>query len=587
MSSKGEAIQTRLIARVYQYVKPYSKTFWTAVVLTIVLAGLSPLRPWLAQYALDHYVFQNDEAGLFRMVALMVGLLLFQAVLQYYHTYITSWLGQTAIKDIRIQLFNHLLSLRLKYFDHTPIGQLVTRVISDLETMSDVFSEGLISIIGDILQVVVIIGVMLFINWKLTLITLSVLPLLLLATYIFKEKIKSAFTDVRNEVGRLNTFLQEHITGMQIVQVFAREEVEFEKFKEINKNHRTAHIRSVWYYSIFFPVVELLSASAIGLLVWFGGIDALQGEVSVGVIVSFILYINMLFRPIRELADKFNTLQMGMVSADRIFKIIDNQEQTVDKGTITEHHIKGDVEFQNVWLAYNEENWVLKDIQFQLEAGKTLALVGATGAGKSSVINLLNRFYDLNKGSILVDGQPIEEYRLALLRSQIATVLQDVFLFSDTVATNIHLRNESISREQVIEAAKRIGADKFIQKLPGGYDFNVMERGATLSSGQAQLLSFIRALVYDPRILVLDEATASVDSETEQLIQKAIQELMKGRTCIVIAHRLSTIQHADEIIVLDKGEIKERGNHQSLLKQNGLYRKLYEVQFQKQESSSL
>ncbi len=563
----------------YRYVKPYISSFYLAIFLTVLLALLSPIRPWLIQYALDNYAFKGDAAGLLRVVLLLVGVLLLQTLVQYYHTYITNWLGQTAIKDIRKQLFSHLLSLRLKYFDNTPIGQLVTRVISDLETIADVFSEGLITIVGDILQVVVIIAFMLYVDWRLTLIVLSTLPLLLLATYIFKEKIKSAFGEVRTEVGALNTFLQEHITGMSVVQLFAREDAELKKFDEINTRHRTAHVRSVWYYSIFFPVVELISATSIGLLVWFGGVAALQDGLSVGIIVSFILYINMLFRPIRELADKFNTLQMGMVSAERIFKVLDTKEQTENVGTLAPEHLQGKIAFKNVWFAYNDEDWVLKDVSFELEPGKTLALVGATGAGKSSIINLINRFYEINKGSITIDGKPIADYELGYLRSTIATVLQDVFLFSDTIANNITLKNTEITREAIVAAAEGVGAQEFIHKLPLGYDFNVMERGATLSAGQAQLISFIRALVYNPQLLVLDEATSSIDTETEELIQKAIYALMQNRTCIVIAHRLSTIQHADKILVLDKGEVKESGNHQELLAFNGYYKRLYDLQF--------
>jgi ATP-binding cassette subfamily B protein len=420
---------------------------------------------------------------------------------------------------------------------------------------------------------------MLYIDWQLTLISLTTIPFLLIATYIFKEKTKKAFQDVRTEVAKLNTFLQEHITGMRIIQIFVREDAEYNKFKDINRRHRKAHIKSVWYYSIFFPVVELMSAISIGILVWYGSIQVIDNQISLGIIISFIMYLNMLFRPIRELADKFNTLQMGMVSSERIFQLLDTQEQTVNNGTYTPNDVKAEVEFKNVSFAYNEHQPVLKNISFKIESGKTLALVGATGAGKSSIINLLNRFYEINSGEILLDGKDVREYELSFLRSQIATVLQDVFLFSDTIEENIRLKNKSISSEQIVEAAKEVGAHDFIMRLPGGYQYNVMERGATLSVGQAQLISFIRALVYNPKILVLDEATSSVDTETEELIQNAIQKLMKGRTSIVIAHRLSTIQNADEIIVLDKGEIIEQGTHQELLRLNKAYKKLYDLQF--------
>lgn len=575
----GNAVDVNLLRRIFRYVTPYRSIFIWSIVLTVLLAILAPLRPWLIQFTLDRYILLNDHNGLIEMSLLMVGLLLVQTLVQYFHTFFTNILGQSVIKDLRVKVFNHISSLRLKYFDRTPIGQLITRTVSDLETIADIFSEGLIVIVGDILQVIAIIAVMLYVDWELTLIVLIPMPLLIMASLVFKEAIKSAFQDVRTQVANLNTFLQEHITGIRIIQYFAREDQEMKKFKKINSMHRDAHIRSNWYYSIFFPVVEIISAVSIGLLVWYGSKSILSDEISPGVVVSFIMYINMLFRPIRELADKFNTLQMGMVGAERIFNVLDTDEQTEDKGTLHPEKLKGDIEFKNVWFAYNNENWVLKDISFHVKPGETLALVGATGAGKSSVINILNRFYEINKGSILVDGNDIRDYKLSYLRSHIATVLQDVFLFSDSIAKNINLSNEEISREKLIQAAKEVGAYEFIMKLPGGFDYDVMERGATLSAGQAQLISFIRAMVYDPQILVLDEATASVDTETEELIQHAINKLMQGRTSIVIAHRLSTIQNADRIIVLDHGEIKEMGSHQQLLKLNGFYRKLYDLQF--------
>lgn len=575
----GNAIDITILKRIYRYLRPYQKQFYVAIFLTVLLAIIAPVRPYLVQYTIDEFVLKNNANGLLMMVGVLFIALALQTIVQYYHTVITNWLGQSAILDLRKLIFDHLISLRLKFFDNTPIGTLVTRAVSDLETIADVFSEGLIVIIGDILQIVVIIGVMLYIDWELTLISLSTIPFLLIATYIFKEKTKKAFQDVRTEVAKLNTFLQEHITGMRIIQIFVREEAEFDKFKDINRRHRKAHIKSVWYYSIFFPVVELMSATSIGILVWYGSKQVIDNQISLGIIISFIMYLNMLFRPIRELADKFNTLQMGMVSSERIFQLLDTQEQTPNTGNLQPSNIKAEVEFKNVSFAYNESQPVLKNISFKIESGKTLALVGATGAGKSSIINLLNRFYEINAGEILLDGKDVREYELSFLRSQIATVLQDVFLFSDTIEENIRLKNKNISLDQIIEAAKEVGAHEFIMRLPGGYQYNVMERGATLSVGQAQLISFIRALVYNPKILVLDEATSSVDTETEELIQSAIQKLMKGRTSIVIAHRLSTIQNADEIIVLDKGEIIEQGTHQELLKLNGAYKKLYDLQF--------
>lgn len=583
----GQLVNSKLLARVFQFVKPYKSIFYKSAFLTIVLAVIAPVRPYMVQYTIDHFIFDSNLMGLIWMVIAMFFVLALQMFVQYYHTLLTNLLGQSAILDLRKKIVNHLLSLKLSYFDHTPIGTLVTRSVSDLETIADIFSEGLLVIIGDILQIVVLVSVMLYVDWRLTLISLSTIPFLLLATYIFKEKTKVAFQEVRTEVAKLNTFLQEHISGMKIIQLFHREKQEQEKFEAINLRHRDAHIKSVWYYSIFFPVVELMSATSIGILVWYGSKEVMQEAVSLGVIVSFIMYLNMLFRPIRELADKFNTLQMGMVSAERIFKVLDTNLKTNNEGVLKPTQINGNIQFQNVSFAYVEDNFVLKDITFELPAGATLALVGATGAGKSSIINLLNRFYDINAGKILLDGIAIEQYDLAFLRSTIATIPQDVFLFSDTIHENITLKNNDISREEVIAAAKEVGAHDFIMQLPGNYDYNVMERGATLSVGQGQLISFIRALVYNPKILVLDEATSSVDTETELLIQSAIKKLMNGRTSIVIAHRLSTIQHADKILVVDKGHIVEAGNHQELLQLGGIYHKLVSLQFQVQGNQNI
>lgn len=576
----GDAFNVSLLKRVFQYVKPYRSIFIWSVVLTILLAAIAPLRPILIGYTLDHHILTGDYGGLLNMTILMLVLLVLQTIFQYSHTLLTNTLGQSAIRDLRINVFNHITKLRLKYFDNTPIGQLITRTVSDLETIAEIFSEGLIVIIGDILMVIVIIGVMVYKDWTLTLVVLLPMPLLIMATSVFQKAIKSAFQEIRTEVSNLNTYLQEHITGISIIQYFAREEQEYKKFVKINGRYRDANIRSNWYYSIFFPVVEIISAMSLGLLVWYGAKTILNDStVKPGIITEFIMYISMLFRPIRELADKFNTLQMGMVGAERVFKVLDTDEVTSNTGTFVPEKMEGAISFDKVWFAYNEENYVLKDISFQVPAGKTIALVGATGAGKSSTINILNRFYEIQKGEIRVDGVKIQDYELSYLRSNIATVLQDVFLFSDTIFNNITLNNPDISMSQVIDAAKKVGAHDFIERLPGGYQYNVMERGATLSAGQAQLISFIRALVYNPSILVLDEATSSVDTETEMLIQRAIENLMQGRTSIVIAHRLSTIQKADQILVLDKGEIKEMGTHQQLLKLNGYYKKLYDLQF--------
>ena len=578
-SISGKAYDSKLLGRLAKYIRPYRTIFWVSVVLTILLAAVAPALPLLIEYTLDHYILSGSGKGLTQMLLLMLALLVAQTLIRYFHTLMTNTLGQSVIRDIRIQVFNHITNLRLKYFDNTPIGRLITRTISDLETIANIFSEGLIQIIGDLLQLVVILGVMFYTDWKLTLVVLIPMPLMIGATYIFKEAMKSAFQSVRLWVSNLNTFLQEHITGMAVIQYFAREDQEMRKFKEINKEHRNAHIRANWYFSIFFPVLEIIVAIATGLLVWYGSKQILADAISPGVVVAFIMYINMIFRPIRELIDKFNTLQMGMVSAERIFDVLDTDEFTPDAGEYKPEHVAGAIEFKNVWFAYNEEKWVLKDVSFSVKPGETLALVGATGAGKSSVINILSRFYEIQKGQILLDGVDIREYNLTFLRQTIATVLQDVFLFSDTVLNNIRLNNPNISMESIVDASKKVGAYNFIMRLPGNFEYQVQERGSTLSAGQAQLISFIRALVHDPKILILDEATSSIDTETELMIQHAIDNMMDGRTSIVIAHRLSTIQKADKIIVLDKGEIMEIGSHHELLEIDGHYRKLYELQF--------
>ncbi len=580
----GKAFDLKILRRIFAFTKPYKKKFYLSVGLTLVLAFVAILRPVLIQHTVDNYIIHLDAAGLSYMMLLMVGLLITQTVLQYIHTYLTNWLGQSVVKDLRVKLFRHILSLRLKFFDHTPIGTLVTRTVSDLETIADIFSEGLIVIIGDLLMLLLIVLAMFYIDWRLALISLSTIPILMIATRIFQYGINKTFREVRNQVAALNTFVQEHITGISVVHIFNREEEEMNRFKKINKEHMKANIRSVWYYSIFFPVVELLSTTSLGLLIWWGSSGVISHDVSLGNIMAFIMYINLLFRPIRELADKFNTLQMGMVSGERVMKVLDTSEFIEDKGKL-KRNIDGNIRFENVWFAYNdsldpdETEWILKDVSFEIKSGETLALIGATGAGKSSVINLVSRMYEFQKGRITIDNIDIREYELSELRKQIAVVLQDVFLFSDSIINNITLNDHSIKSDQVVAASKAVGADSFIERLPGKYDFNVMERGAMLSVGQRQLISFIRAYVFDPAILILDEATSSIDSESEELIQNATTTLTKNRTSIVIAHRLATIQNADKIIVLDHGRVMEEGNHQELLKKEGLYKELYDIQF--------
>lgn len=574
----GDIIDTKVLRKLYTFVTPYKGRFYLLVGLTLLLALLAPTRPLLIQKAIDDYVTIGDGAGLLKMTYLLIGLLLIHAVVQFGHTYLSGWIGQVIIRDIRVKLYRHLLKMRLKYFDNTPIGRLVTRNISDVESLSDVFSQGLAEIIGDLLQLVAILGVMFYVDWQLTLVSLCTLPLLIISTYIFKEKVKISFNDVRNAVSNLNSFLQEHITGMNIIQVFNRQEREYEKFQAINKEHRKAHLKSVMYYSIYYPVSEIIQAMGIGLVVWYGATGVFDLEIKVGVLISFIMYLQLFFRPIRMIADRFNTLQMGVVSSSRIFGILENEEQIPDEGKNSPVTVKGDIAFENVWFAYNEEDWVLKDISFKAKHGETIALVGATGAGKSSVINLISRFYDINEGAIRVDGNPIKSFDLATLRKHVGVVLQDVFLFSDTIFQNITLGNPDISKEQVLYAADLVGARRFIERLPGGLEYDVKERGGTLSVGQRQLISFVRAMVYDPEIIILDEATSSVDTETEELIQAAIEKMMHGRTSIIIAHRLSTIQKADKIIVLNKGEIVEHGTHEILLKKEGYYSQLYQMQ---------
>ena len=575
-----------LLKKVFRFAAPYKNKLYLSIFLSIVLAIISPLRPYLIQYTINNFIKDRNTYWLILITIIQIGMLLFETALRFYFTYLTAWLGQSVIKDMRVTVYKKVLGLNLSQFDKTPIGTLTTRTINDIESINDIFSDGLIPIVADILSIVSILCFMFYVDWRLALISLAPFPVLIIATYFFKETVNKSFIAVRNAVAHLNAFVQEHITGMAVVQAFAVEDKELEKFKKINKEHRNANIRAILAYSVFFPVVEIVLAFSIGLLVWWGANNAFNA----GVIISFIMYLNLLFRPLRVIADKFNVLQMGMVASERVFKVLENEDfiplspKGEDAGTPSgDRGMKGKVEFEKVWFAYNDEQYVLKDISFTIQPGETLAIVGHTGSGKTSIISLLNRLYHIQKGKIKIDDIDINQYNLDYLRSNIAVVLQDVFLFSGSIYDNVTLRNNNLKKEEVIEAAKLIGVHNFIMRLPGNYDYNVMERGATLSLGQRQLLSFIRALLYDPSILILDEATSSIDTESEILIQHAIDKLIYGRTSIVIAHRLSTIRKANKILVLDKGEIKEIGTHNELLAKQGFYYQLHKMQFEKKE----
>ncbi len=569
-----------LLGRVLRLAKPYKNVFIAAAILTVVLAPLATLRPYLIKVMVDDYIFQFDISGMTTIAMIIVCVLIVEVILRYFFIYSTNWLGQSVIRDLRVKVFKHITSLKLTYFDTTAIGTSTTRTINDIETINTVFSQGAITIIADILTLVAVFAIMMYTNWQLTLVCLTVMPLLIIAGYIFKEKVKTAFQIVRTQISKMNAFLQERITGMRIVQVFNSEEREMAKFKAINREYTQANLNSILYYAIFFPVVDIISAAALGLMIWWGAGHALTGDVTPGMLVAFPIYLNMMFRPIRMLADRFNTLQMGLVASERVFTLLDSKQQIKNEGTTKAKDLNGKVEFKDVTFAYTPGTDILKNLSFKINKGETLAIVGSTGSGKTTIINILNRFYEIRKGNILVDDVDIRDYELQSYRSRIAIVLQDVFLFSGTVMENITLRDSSFDRTKVIEAAKMIGAHEFIQKLPGGYDYQVMERGATLSMGQRQLISFVRALVFDPDILILDEATSSIDPESEAVIQYAIEKLIAKRTSIIIAHRLSTIRHANNIMVLNKGEIAEFGPHEELLKlENGHYKELYEMQF--------
>jgi len=582
MAEKKKLFDLHLLRRLFAFSAPYKKTLYFAVPLSLILALITPLRPYLIQLSVDKYIRHNLLHGLIFICIVQFGVLITESLLRFWFMYRINWLGQSVVNDLRMAVFKKILFQDIAFFDRTAIGTLTTRTINDIESVNDVFSEGIISIVADVLTIVSIIIVMLFTDWRLTLMCLSTFPLLIVATWWFKEAVNKSFQRVRNAVAALNAYVQEHLTGMYIVQAFAAEKRELSRFNEINKEHRDANIKGIFAYSVFFPIVDIILASSLGLLVWYGAVRILHASATQGVIISFVMYINLLFRPLRMMADKFNVLQMGVIAGERVFTILDSEEnmcyrdgEMTGRNFLPADKIRGEVEFENVHFSYKKGVPVLKGISFKIEAGKTMAVVGHTGAGKTSIISILNRLYEIDGGRILIDGQDINEYDIYSLRGHIGIVLQDVFLFSGTIADNITLRNADIPREKVMEVAQMLGMHEFIMSLPGGYDFDIMERGNNISQGQRQLLSFARALLYDPSILILDEATSSVDSESEQLIQHAIDTLIKGRTSIVIAHRLSTIRKANEIIVMDHGEIIERGSHDALIQERGSYYDLY------------
>ncbi|CAI8334736.1 MAG: putative ABC transporter ATP-binding protein [Flavobacterium sp. SCGC AAA160-P02] len=582
MSEKvsGKAFDVKIFLRLMSFANSYRLRFSIAVFSTITLAFVAALNPYIISETVNDFVDNQDFQKLVYYITILLAIVFAEVILQFLFIYYANWVGQHIIRDIRGKIFRHIQSFKMSYFDHNSVGRLVTRVVSDIETIATFFSGGVFMIVSDILKMLVVIVVMFFMNWRLAFIVLAVLPILVYATKEFQVAIKATFQDVRNQVANLNGFVQERVIGMKILQLFSREEIEYENFKEINNKHKKAHIKTVWYYSIFFPIAEILSSIAIGLIVWYGGSQILDGFTSVGAVIAFIKMSQMLFRPLRQIADKFNQLQMGIVSGERVFKIIDTESFISKEGTVVASNIQGDIDFKEVRFSYVKGQEVLKGISLQVKKGQTIAIVGATGAGKSTIINLINRFYEIDSGDISVDKIPVKDYELSSLRKQIAIVLQDVFLFSDSIYNNITLRNSQITLEEVIEAAKKIGIHDFIMTLPDDYNYNVKERGAMLSSGQRQLIAFLRAYVSKPRILILDEATSSVDSHAEQMIQYATEAITRGRTSIVIAHRLATIKKANKIIVMNKGEIVEEGTHKELLKKvDGYYKKLYDKQF--------
>lgn len=586
--NKNIAFDAQLFGRLLGYTKRYYLVFLFSLFTVIGLAVFGALRPKVLQMAMDQNIEQQVQAGFLKYILWMLILLFLEVVCNLFFIYYASWLGQSVVRDIRIKLFNHILGFKMKYFDNSSVGVLLTRTVTDMERIADIFGEGLFMIFSDILKMLVVGSVMAYMNWHLSIIVFCTLPIVLIATKIFQKHMKKAFEEVRNEVSNLNSFVQERLTGMKIVQLFARETIEYLRFKEINERHKKGWIKTVWYNSVFFPIAELLSSITLGTVIWLGGLNVIfEQTATVGDLAAFIMMVPMIFRPLHQIANKFNTLQMGMVAADRVFKILDTKSNVEDHGTKTLTNFQGEIEFKNVHFSYVEHEPVLKNVSFSVAPGQTVALVGSTGAGKTTIINLLNRFYDINSGTILFDGEDITSFSLKSLRKNVAVVLQDVFLFADTVFQNITLGNPQYTLNDVELAAKQIGIHDFIMSLPGGYQYNVKERGIMLSSGQRQLISFLRAYIINPKLLILDEATASIDSYSEQLIQEATKKITKGRTSIVIAHRLATIQKADKIIVMDAGQIVEYGTHKSLLKnKDGVYRGLYEAQFLKQKELS-
>ncbi len=580
-NNTGNAFDIKIFARLMGFAKRYRIQFWIATISAILLAIFAAASPVILLKAIDDFTTNKDVTKLLYFTIIMFAVLLVQVLLQFTFIYYANWVGQHIIKDLRTLIFKNILQFKMSYFNNTSVGKLVTRVVSDIETIANFFSQGVFMIVSDILKMLVVIIVMLIINWKLALIALTVLPVLIYATKLFQIAIKKTFQEVRNQVANLNSFVQERVTGMKIVQLFNREKIEYENFKKINNKHKKAHIRTVWYYSIFFPVAEILSSIAIGLIVWYGGLQVIDNDaITIGAIIGFVKMAQMLFRPLRQIADKFNQLQMGIVSGERVFKIIDTESYIDKSGTQLANKLQGDIQFNNVRFSYVTGEEVLKGISFKVKKGQTIAIVGATGAGKSTIINLISRFYEIDRGEILIDKISVKSYDLNSLRNQIAVVLQDVFLFSDTILNNITLENAAVSLEEVKKAAQQIGIHDFIESLPNGYYYNAGERGAMLSSGQRQLIAFLRAYVSNPGILILDEATSSIDTESEQMIQFATDKITKNRTSIVIAHRLATIKKADKIIVMNKGYIVEQGNHHELLNKGGYYRNLYEKQFE-------